>query len=129
MRPPRNAWRLPGFADIPPAGQRIESRRPILTFFARAASVGHTAWVAARDNSDYAAFAPYLKRNLELARRYVDCFDGFDCAYDALLDDFEPGMKTEQVSRLFAELKSELERGTERTLDDLNPLKVFRERK
>ena len=34
---------------------------------------------------------PYLERNLELARRYVDCFDGFDCAYDVLLDDFEPG--------------------------------------
>ncbi len=64
---------------------------------ARASSVGHNAWIAARENSDYAAFAPYLKRNLELARRYVDCFDGFDCAYDALLDDYEPGMKTEQV--------------------------------
>jgi carboxypeptidase Taq len=75
---------------------------------ARAASVGHNAWVAARENSDYAAFAPYLKRNLELARRYVDCFDGFDCAYDALLDDYEPGMKTEHVSRLFDELKAEL---------------------
>ena len=29
--------------------------------------------------------------NLELARRYVDCFDEFDCAYDALLDDYDPG--------------------------------------
>jgi carboxypeptidase Taq len=75
---------------------------------ARASSVGHTAWVAARENSDYAAFAPYLKRNLELARRYVDCFDGFDCAYDVLLDDYEPGMKTAQVARLFDELKREL---------------------
>src|SRR5947209_1133767 len=28
-----------------------------------------------------------------------------------------------------AELKAELERGTERTIDDFNPLKVFRERK
>jgi hypothetical protein len=26
-------------------------------------------------------------------------------------------------------LKAELERGTERTIDDFNPLKVFRERK
>jgi carboxypeptidase Taq len=75
---------------------------------ARASSVGHNAWIAARENSDYAAFAPYLKHNLELARRYVDCFDGFECAYDALLDDFEPGMKTTQVSRLFDELKAEL---------------------
>ncbi len=44
--------------------------------------------------SDFDAFAPYLERNFELARRYVDCFDGFECAYDVLLDDYEPGMKT-----------------------------------
>ncbi len=75
---------------------------------ARAASVGHHAWIKARADSDFAAFAPYLEHNLELARRYVDCFDGFDQAYDVLLDDFEPGMKTAEVARLFAELKSEL---------------------
>jgi carboxypeptidase Taq len=75
---------------------------------ARAASMGHNVWVAARESSDYGAFAPYLERNLDLACRYVDCFDGFDCAYDVLLDDFEPGMKTEHVARLFEELKGEL---------------------
>jgi carboxypeptidase Taq len=75
---------------------------------ARAASLGQEAWVKARAASDFSAFAPYLERNIELARRYVDCFEGFDCAYDVLLDDYEPGMKTAEVRRLFAELKSEL---------------------
>ena len=62
----------------------------------------------AREQSDFAAFAPYLERNLELARRYVDCFDDFDCAYDVLLDDYEPRMTTAEVARLFDELKAEL---------------------
>jgi carboxypeptidase Taq len=75
---------------------------------ARAASLGQEAWVRARAASDFSAFAPYLEHNVELARRYVDCFEGFDCAYDVLLDDYEPGMKTAAVTRLFAELKSEL---------------------
>ncbi|MBV9917922.1 MAG: carboxypeptidase M32 [Solirubrobacterales bacterium] len=75
---------------------------------ARAASIGQEAWVQARADSDFGVFAPYLKHNLELARRYVDCFDDFDCAYDALLDDFEPGMKTREVERLFSELRGEL---------------------
>ena len=75
---------------------------------ARAASLGQEAWVKARAESDFSLFAPYLERNLELARRYVECFDEFECAYDALLDDYEPGMRTAEVSRLFAELKSEL---------------------
>jgi carboxypeptidase Taq len=75
---------------------------------AHAGSVGQEAWVEARSQSDFAAFRPHLERNLELGRRYVDCFDGFDCDYDALLDDYEPGMKTAEVAALFAELKAEL---------------------
>jgi tetratricopeptide (TPR) repeat protein len=44
---------------------------------------------------------------------------------DAPLDVDDPELKIHSA----AELKAELERGTERTLDDFNPLKVFRERK
>jgi carboxypeptidase Taq len=75
---------------------------------ARAASLGQEAWIKARAESDFAAFIPSLERNLELTRRYIACFDGFDCAYDILLDDYEPGVRTAAVSQLFAELKSEL---------------------
>jgi carboxypeptidase Taq len=75
---------------------------------ARAGSLGQEAWREARARSDFAAFAPHLERNLELARRYVECFDDFDCPYDVLLDDYEPGMRTASVTRLFAQLKSEL---------------------
>jgi carboxypeptidase Taq len=75
---------------------------------ARAASLGQEAWRDARAHSDFAAFAPYLERNLELARRYVECFDDFDRPYDVLLDDYEPGMRTATVDSLFGPLKSEL---------------------
>jgi carboxypeptidase Taq len=78
---------------------------------ARAASVGHEAWVAARETSDFAGFAPSLAHNIELARRYAECHAGdseFSTAYDALLDDYEPRMPTTAVAALFDELKSEL---------------------
>jgi len=75
---------------------------------ARAASVGHQAWIAARSESDFAGFVPYLERNFELVRRYIDCFDDLDCAYDALIDDYEPGARTAEVARVFEPLKSEL---------------------
>jgi carboxypeptidase Taq len=75
---------------------------------ARAGSVGQEAWVAARANSDFDSFAPYLERNLSLARRYVECFDDADCAYDVLLDDFEPQARTAEVAELFERLKQEL---------------------
>jgi carboxypeptidase Taq len=76
---------------------------------ARAGALGYEAWVEARRRSDFAAFVPFMERNLELAHRYVDCFEGFDCAYDVLLDNFEPGMKTAQVAALFADLRAELQ--------------------
>ncbi len=75
---------------------------------AHAGAEGHDVWVRARANSDFAAFAPYLERNIELARRYIDCFDWFECPYDALLDDYDPGMRTREVKRLFDELRAEL---------------------
>jgi carboxypeptidase Taq len=75
---------------------------------ARASSTGQEVWVEARAKSDFSLFLPALTENLELARRYVDCFDGYDCAYDVLLDDFEPGMKTADTAALFGELKAEL---------------------
>jgi len=75
---------------------------------ARAGSLGQEAWVKARAESDFAQFVPFLERNLELARRYTECFDDFECPYDVLLDDYEPAMKSRDVARLFDELKAEL---------------------
>jgi carboxypeptidase Taq len=75
---------------------------------ARAGSIGQEVWIRARAENDFASFAPYLARNIELAHRYTECFDGFDRPYDALLDDYEPTMKSETVERLFSELKGEL---------------------
>ena len=78
---------------------------------ARASSEGQEAWVVARAASDFKSFAPYLERILELTRRYVDCHvghDRFDCAYDVLIDDYEPGISTARVADLFSELKGEL---------------------
>ena len=75
---------------------------------ARASSVGQQAWIVARRESDFAGFVPYLEHNFELTRRYIDCFDDLDCAYDAVLDDFEPGARTADVARVFEPLKSEL---------------------
>ncbi|MHB1837985.1 MAG: carboxypeptidase M32, partial [Solirubrobacteraceae bacterium] len=78
---------------------------------ARASSLGQEAWVQARAESDFQSFAPHLEHNVELARRYVDCHlgsAGFECAYDVLLDDYEPQMPTAHVARLFSELREEL---------------------
>ena len=50
---------------------------------------------------DFAQFLPALRKNLELRRRYIECFDDYAEPYDAVLDDYEPGMKTAEVRALF----------------------------
>ncbi len=57
----------------------------------RASSLAIPAWAEARQNDDFDAFLPHLKRNVELRHRYIDCFDVVDEPYDVLLDDFERG--------------------------------------
>ncbi len=73
----------------------------------RAASLALPVWVEARRTSDYSLFRPHLEKNLELRRRYIDCFDGYDEPYDVLLDDFERGMTAAEVRAVFERLKEE----------------------
>jgi carboxypeptidase Taq len=74
----------------------------------RATARGHHAWVEARRTSDFASFLPYLRTNVELKRRYVECFEWSDSPYTPLLDDYEPGMLTTEVREVFAVLRPAL---------------------
>ncbi len=73
-----------------------------------AASNAHETWVHAREESNFAEFAPTLEQGLELRRRYIDCFEGAEHPYDYLLEDYEPGTTTADVKAIFAELKEGL---------------------
>jgi len=96
------------------AARRYEKARRVpselAAEIAHASSIGQQVWAKARAEEDFAAFAPYLQRNLDLARRYVDCFQGldFERPYDVLLDDYDPGMRAAEVARLFEQLKAGL---------------------
>jgi carboxypeptidase Taq len=72
------------------------------------AARGHHAWVEARRTSDFASFLPYLRTNVELKRRYIECFEWSDSPYTPLLDDYEPGMLTSEVRDVFATLRPAL---------------------
>ena len=73
-----------------------------------AAAEAHDVWAKAREDDDYATFLPHLERAVDLKRRYIECFEGYDEPYDVLLDDYEPGMKTAEVRTVFDELKTAL---------------------
>src|SRR5271155_4313552 len=76
---------------------------------ARAGAEGQESWRIARENDDFAAFAGPLERNVELARAYGECVaEEGESAYDALLGDYDFGLRTEDLRRLFGELAAAL---------------------
>ncbi len=75
---------------------------------ARAGALAEPVWREARRTSSFELFLPYLEQAIELKKRYIECFQPVDEPYDALLDDYEPGMKTAEVRAVFAELRDGL---------------------
>jgi carboxypeptidase Taq len=76
---------------------------------AEASAQGQESWRVARQNDDFAAFAPALARNVELTRAYADCLiEPGQRAYDALLGDYDFGLETAELRRLFGALAESL---------------------
>lgn len=63
------------------------------------------AWMEARSKSDFSIFRPHLEKIVELTHKYVAFFPPGNHPYDTLLDDYEPGMKTEDVKAIFDALR------------------------
>ena len=72
---------------------------------AQVSAQAHEGWMEARAKSDFSIFQPHLAKVLDLTRRYIAFFPKADHPYDTLLDDYEPGMKTQEVQGIFAELR------------------------
>lgn len=78
--------------------------------FARTTSVAKHHWAEARRKNDYALFAPWLDKLIELSRRKAECYgwakDGEP--WDALADGYEPGCTARYVAEVFTPLRTRL---------------------
>ena len=69
--------------------------------------LSNEAWRKAREAADYGQFLPWLRKCVDLAHEYAD-YQGYgEHVYDALLDQFEPGMKASEVEAIFTPLRAE----------------------
>ncbi len=78
----------------------------LIAAMARADSACEMAWREARPKADYAAVKPCLKTVLDLVREGGQARGAaLGCSlYDALMDVYEPGARTERIDALFADL-------------------------
>jgi carboxypeptidase Taq len=85
-----------------------KAKRVPPSFVAESAMVSSRAfeaWVEAKSKSDFSIFLPHLEKVVELVKKYVSFFPPADHPYDVLLDDYEPGMKTADVQKIFGDLR------------------------
>jgi len=75
---------------------------------ARTKGTAQQAWVDARRDDDFAAFAPHLERMLELKRELAAHTAPERPVYDALMHEYEPGMTAAALRTLFEQLKATL---------------------
>jgi carboxypeptidase Taq len=75
---------------------------------ARVGVEAQQAWVRARRESSWPVLAPWLQRMIDLKREQAACRSPRLDAYDALLDDYEPGCRGAAVAALFAGLRAEI---------------------
>lgn len=73
--------------------------------FARAKSQAFQVWRQAKLESDFPAFQPELERILALRRAYAEMHVADGLLYDALLDDYEPGITASEVQAVFDQLR------------------------
>jgi carboxypeptidase Taq len=81
--------------------------RSLVEEIARVTTLAQQAWLAALENATFAHFRPWLQKAVALKRREAECL-AFESAYDALLDEYEPGMTGQQLAVLFDALRHEL---------------------
>ncbi len=75
---------------------------------ARVTSLAQSVWVDAREKSDFSLFLPKLKEVIDLKFRQAEAYGYEKEPYDALIDDYEPNITSEDISEVFGKLRDEL---------------------
>jgi carboxypeptidase Taq len=88
--------------------RRIRVPQRLVEDLARASVLGQQSWVKARQADQFDGFVPQLETILRLKREEAAALGIGECPYDALLDEFEPGASTGDVTTILDGLREEL---------------------
>lgn len=79
--------------------------RRLVEELARVTTLAQHAWAEARRDADFGRFRPWLEQVIALKREEALALAAGDAPYDALLDEYEPGMTGRAVRDLFDALR------------------------
>ncbi len=73
----------------------------------KATSTAQHIWADARKNDDFNLFAPHLKHVIDLTHEKINQLGYENHPYNALIDEFEPGMTVQSLDAILMPLKNE----------------------
>lgn len=83
--------------------------RRLVEELSRTVTLSQQAWMKAREDSEFPVFLPWLEKMISLKREEAQAIGyGSGVPYDALMDDYEPGMTAAEVASVFGPLRDEL---------------------
>lgn len=71
-------------------------------------SNAETKWEEAKERSDFASFQPFLEQIIAYQQEFAQLWGYEGHLYNALLEDYEPGMTVEELDRVFILLKEKV---------------------
>jgi len=85
--------------------RNIKLPEKFIADFARLTSESLPAWVTARKENDFKIFRPYLEKIVSMSRQKADYLGYEDHPYDSLLDIYDEGLTSRQLTGIFADLQ------------------------
>lgn len=82
--------------------------KEFFTSYISAQSASRQAWQEAKQANDFSIFAPHLKKIIEMTAQKAAYTDPGKDIYEVLLGQFEEGMDSASIDKVFTELKSGL---------------------
>jgi carboxypeptidase Taq len=88
----------------------IATPQVLVSRLAKATSRAEVRWIEAKEKSDFAIFAPHLEEVVSLVRDKSQVLSkALNLApYDALIDEFSPGLTGAEIDKIFTSLKRRL---------------------
>lgn len=71
-------------------------------------SEAFNAWQEAKQKNDFSIYAPKLAKIIQLKKEEAEILGYEKHPYDALLDQYEPGLTTDEVTIIFKEVREKL---------------------
>jgi carboxypeptidase Taq len=86
----------------------VKLPKELVEEIARVTTRAQQVWQEAREKNDFVAFRPWLERIVALKQSEAKAIGYRESPYDALLDEYEPGATTTEITKVFSALRKDL---------------------